>query len=345
MPRRARIDAPGALHHIVIRGIERKAVFKDDTDREDFIERLSSLLQETATPCYAWALMTNHVHLLLRTGTVPIASIMRRLLTGYAVRFNRKHRRHGHLFQNRYKSILCEEDRYLKQLVAYIHLNPVRAGIVEDVAALKVFAYSGYSALMGKKPRPWQDTDYVLGFFGERLSEARRNLNAHVRKWSAKGRWHELTGGGLIRSAGGWRAVKEAYRDGIRLASDERILGSSEFVEATLKNAGEDYERRMRMQSAGIDLAAVIAAACRYLGIEEKDLARPTRRVEIARARALISFVATQNLSTSGSEVARQFNVDRSAISRANQRVSRDPELLAATKTIQRELELNRNQH
>ena len=118
MPRRARIDAPGALHHIVIRGIEGKAIFKDDTDREDFIERLSSLLQETATPCYAWALMTNHVHLLLRTGSVPIASIMRRLLTGYAVRFNRKHRRHGHLFQNRYKSILCEEDRYLKQLVA-----------------------------------------------------------------------------------------------------------------------------------------------------------------------------------------------------------------------------------
>ena len=88
MPRRARIDAPGALHHIVIRGIEGKAIFKDDTDREDFIERLSSLLQEMATPCYAWALMTNHVHLLLRTGSVPIASIMRRLLTDYAVRFN-----------------------------------------------------------------------------------------------------------------------------------------------------------------------------------------------------------------------------------------------------------------
>ena len=88
MSRRARIDAPGALHHIVIRGIERKAIFKEDTDREDFVERLSSLLQETVTPCYDWALMTNHVHLLLRTGTVPIASIMRRLLTGYAVRFN-----------------------------------------------------------------------------------------------------------------------------------------------------------------------------------------------------------------------------------------------------------------
>ena len=153
-----------------------------------------------------------------------------------------------------------------------------------------------------------------------------------------------MTGGGLIRSAGGWRAVKEAYRDGIRLASDERILGSSEFVEATLKSAGEVYERRMRMQSAGIDLSAVIAVACRYLGIEEKELARPTRRVEIARARALITFVAAQNLSISGSEVARRFNVDRSAISRASQRVSRNPELLSATKTIRRQFEFEKNQ-
>ena len=123
------------------------------------------------------------------------------------------------------------------------------------------------------------------------------------------------------------------------------LLGSSEFVEASLKNAGEVYERRMRLQSAGIDLSAVIAAACRYLGIEEKELARPNRRVEIARARALINYVATQNLSISGSEVACRLNVDHSAISRATLRVSRDPELPAATKTIQRELELVTNQH
>ncbi len=132
MPRKARIDAPGALHHIVIRGIEGTAIFKDDQDRQDFLERLCALLQETVTPCYAWAMMTNHVHLLVRTGRVAVASLMRRLLTGYALRFNRRHRRYGYFFQNRYKSILCEEDRYLRQLVAYIHLNPVRASILAD---------------------------------------------------------------------------------------------------------------------------------------------------------------------------------------------------------------------
>ena len=99
------------------------------------------------------------------------------------------------------------------------------------------------------------------------------------------------------------------------------------------------------MQSAGIDLSAVIAAACRYLGIEEKELARLTIRVEIARARSLFSYVAVQILPISGSEVARRFNVDRSATSRAALRVSRDPELPAATKTIQRGLEFEKNQH
>ncbi|MBI4772997.1 MAG: transposase [Deltaproteobacteria bacterium] len=227
MPRQGRIDAPGALHHIIIRGIESRAIFEDDNDRADFLERLSGLLLETATPCYAWALMTNHVHLLLRTGTVPIATIMRRLLTGYALRFNKRHGRRGHLFQNRYKSILCEEDAYFTQLVAYIHLNPVRAGIVADVAALKTYPWTGHGVLMGKSVRAWQDTAFVLGLFGRTLAEARRNLQRHLSEWSAKGPRPELTGGGLIRSVGGWRMVREAYRNGVRLAGDERILGSS----------------------------------------------------------------------------------------------------------------------
>jgi len=334
MPRQARIDAPGALHHIIVRGIERTTVFVDDIDRNNFLERLSRHLSESQTACYAWALMTNHAHLLLRTGNCPIASIMRRLLTGYAVSFNRRHRRHGHLFQNRYKSILCEEDAYLKQLVAYIHLNPLRAGIVGDLPALKAYPFTGHSALMGKKDRPWQDTRYVLALFGRGLSEAQRNLQHHVTKWALKGRFQELTGGGLIRSSGGWRAVREAYRDGIRLASDERILGSSDFVERTLREAGEDHNRRVWLLSAGIDLASVIEAVCRHLGVDQNELAGRTKRAEIVRARALIACLATSEASIRGSEVARRLNVDRSAVSRAVQRVRLDEELMADVQVV-----------
>ena len=137
MPREARLDAPGALHHIVVRGIERRKIFRDDSDRGDFLERLSAILGESRTPCYAWALMPNHFHLLLKTGQTPISTLMRRLLTGYAVSFNLRHRRSGHLFQNRYKSILCQEDSYLLELVRYIHLNPLRAKLV---SSMKEFA-------------------------------------------------------------------------------------------------------------------------------------------------------------------------------------------------------------
>ena len=124
MPRKARIDAPGALHHVIARGIEKRDIFRDDYDRNNFLERLGKVIDESETLCFALALLPNHVHLLFKTGLTPIATVMRRLLTGYAVSFNRRHRRHGHLFQNRYKSILCQEEVYLKELVRYIHLNP-----------------------------------------------------------------------------------------------------------------------------------------------------------------------------------------------------------------------------
>ena len=157
MPRKARIDAPGALHHIIIRGIERKAIFKDGSDRANFLDRLSALVSESKTACYGWALMTNHAHLLLKTGLSPVATVMRRLLTGYAVSFNRRHRRHGQLFQNRYKSFLCEQDLYLKELVRYIHLNPLRAKMVKDLKELKSYPYCGHGALLGKVKNDWQD--------------------------------------------------------------------------------------------------------------------------------------------------------------------------------------------
>jgi hypothetical protein len=104
------------------------------------------LVSETQTLRYTWALIPNHFHLLLKTGCVPVATLMHRLLTGYAIGFNRRHRRSGHVFQNRYKSILCEQDVYLKELLRYIHLNPLRARLV-DIKVLDTFAYCGHSYL------------------------------------------------------------------------------------------------------------------------------------------------------------------------------------------------------
>ena len=128
MPRKARIDAPGALHHIICRGIERRKIFRDVEDCHRFLDRMGEVLLDTVTPCFAWALIPNHVHLLFRTGQTPLPTVMRRILTGHAVYFNGRHRRHGQLFQNRYRSILCQEDSYLLELVRYIPvIFPVRS--------------------------------------------------------------------------------------------------------------------------------------------------------------------------------------------------------------------------
>ena len=177
MPRTARLDAPGVLHHVMIRGIERRKIFRNEKDREDFIKRLEILCPSTQTSCYAWAFMSNHAHFLFRTGKAPLSTLMRRLLTGYVIGFNHRHKRSGQLFQNRYKSIICQEDVYLQELVRYIHLNPIRARIIKTLDELESYKYCGYSSLMGKIERQWQDTDYVLGSFGKRKYQARKELS------------------------------------------------------------------------------------------------------------------------------------------------------------------------
>jgi len=248
MPRKSRIDAPGALHHIICRGIERRPIFRGEFDRQDFVRRLCTILTETQTPCYAWALMPNHFHLLLRNGNVPISTVMRRLLTGYAGSFNRRHRRHRHLFQNRYKSILCQEDAYLLELVRYIHLNPLRAQVVESLQGLDEYEFSGHKNIGGKIEIEWQDVKTILGFFGSRLAEACKRYRAYMEEGYGLGRVPELVGGGLIRSAGGWQAVKTLRRSRIHVRGDERILGDSDFVKQVLDAQNEKLEDRYRLR-------------------------------------------------------------------------------------------------
>jgi len=133
------------------RGIERRKLFRDDKDRNSFLDRLADILEETQTQCYAWALIPNHFHLLLRTGSTPLSKVMRRLMTGHAVTFNKRHKRSGHLFQNRYKSVICEEDPYLLELIRYIHLNPLRAKLVQDLKELDKYPWTGHSAILGRR--------------------------------------------------------------------------------------------------------------------------------------------------------------------------------------------------
>ena len=310
MPRLARLDAPGVLHHIMIRGIERRHIFKSNKDREDLLDRLSNLLPETETACYAWALMPNHAHFLFRSGNIPLATVMRRLLTGYVVSFNRRHKRHGHLFQNRYKSIVCQEDVYLKELVRYIHLNPVRGGMVSTLSELNGYDYSGHSVLMGTKKRYWQDTGHVLGFFGKTMGRARKAYFSYVEAGFEQGRRDELTGGGLIRSLGGWTEVKKQGLKGRdHIKSDERILGESDFVSHVLSEAEEAFERRYELKSLGYNLDRIAARVAEIYEIKMEDIFLKGKQQNRVRARSLFCYWAVRELGFSLTELARRLEI------------------------------------
>ena len=315
MPRLARLDAPGVLHHIMIRGIERRKIFLDNKDREDFLDRLADLLPETETLCYAWAFLPNHAHFLLRTGKIPLATLMRRLLTGYVVNFNRRHKRRGHLFQNRYKSIVCQEEVYLKELVRYIHLNPIRARIVRSLSELNRYAYSGHSMLMGRKKRPWQDVDYVLSYFGKIPGRARKAYYSYVEAGLKQGRRKELTGGGLIRSLGGW---VEASRYGLKgqghLKSDERILGESDFVDEILSHANENFERKYELKQLGYDLDRIASRVAEIFKLEVNDIFLKGKQQKRVKPRSLFCYWAVRELGISLTELAGRLGISVPAV-------------------------------
>lgn len=316
MPRQPRLDAPGALHHVMGRGIERTRVFQDDRDRADFVERLAQRAREGAWAVYAWALMPNHFHLLVRTGARPLFQSMQQLLTGYVVNFNRHHRRYGHLFQNRYKSILCEADPYLLELTRYIHLNPLRGGLVHRLRELRKYPWTGHAAILGVVDRDWQETATVLAYFGRTRRRAVPHYEDFVREGLAQGRRPDLVGGGRIRSLGGWAQVLALRRKGTPVASDARILGSGEFVEGLLADAARREKETLRLTRRVIDLTTLGRRLLAQEGVTEGALRSGVRNREVVRARRLFCQLAVQGMGYSGAEVARFLGVTSSAVNR-----------------------------
>jgi REP element-mobilizing transposase RayT len=299
----------------MIRGIERRVIFRHDRDRQDFLNRLALLLPQTLTQCYAWVLMKNHVHLLLRSGVSGISQLMRRLLTGYAVYFNRRYHRHGHLFQNRFKSIICQEDLYFKELVRYIHLNPVRVKVIGDVRSLNVYQFCGHSVLMGIQKIPWQQSEYVLSCFGETVSEARENYSAYVKSGFNQGRRPELSGGGFIKSLGGWKALKKiGTEDQDRVKSDTRILGDSDFVSRTLAQANEKLDHQYELKSRGYGLTKVEERVMEIFGIKRDVIYSRGRRQQQMQARSLFCHWAVDVLGMSRTEIAKRLGMTQPGV-------------------------------
>jgi REP element-mobilizing transposase RayT len=321
MPRRARLDAPGTLHHVIVRGIEKRRIVNDVADRKNFVKRLAELSADTKTSIYAWALMTNHAHILLRSSQMGLSGFMRRLLTGYAVSYNRRHRRWGYLFQNRYKSIVCDEDTYFTELVRYIHLNPLRAKLVKSLAQLDRYRWSGHGVLMGIIKNDWQDCDYVLKYFGQKEGAAKKAYRNYVKKAIDEGRRPELVGGGLIRSLGGWSAVKAMRRSGDRELSDDRILGSGDFVERIIKEAEAKIKYQLPVKEHHQKIDEFIAQICKSENVTMAELKAGSRRKEVSGVRARIAIGLVKRHGVSLAEVARRVGVSTSGVAKILKRM------------------------
>jgi putative transposase len=345
MPRQPRLDAPGLLQHVMARGIEGREIFKDDQDRSSFLERLAIVLEETQTQCYAWSLIPNHFHLLLRTSQTPLSKVMRRLMTGYAVTFNKRHKRSGHLFQNRYKSVVCEEDPYLLELIRYIHLNPLRAGLVNDLRELDKYPWTGHSGILGRRKNPLilpitessnksgdgarnksairnpktemsladKTTLDVLLYFGDSLNVARRRYRQFVKQGVDQGTRPELQGGGLVRSAGGDKVGLLGRKKHERELGDERILGSGDFVTEALQKAGQSCESRSGDRAPLETLADTVSKA---FGVSAEQLKSGSRRRTIVQARSVLAWIAVRLHGYNGVEIAEAFSLSSPTVSR-----------------------------
>ncbi len=291
MPRGPRLEAPGTLHHVIARGIERCAIFADDADRSDLLQRLAIVLSTSQSACYAWCLMPNHLHLLWRSGQAPLSRCLQRALGGYAGAFNRRHHRSGHLFQNRFKSTVVQDDRYLLELVRYIHLNPLRARLLADLAALDTYAWTGHATLLGHHACPWQDTGAVLQQFAPTVAVARRTYRAFVVA-GLQGPSVDLDGGGLRRSHQGDAAVHNLPRGRERWTFDERILGSAAFVADVLAELAPAGPLPARRLEPAVVLPPLLTHVAQRLALTVTELTARSRRRGVVRARDIVSYVA-----------------------------------------------------
>lgn len=302
MPRQARIDAPGQYYHVMSRGIERSEIFTEEADYADFIERFKVWLQKSGGRCLAWCLMPNHFHFLLLRGQRPLSELMHHVMTGYAVNYNLRRHRVGHLFQNRYKSIVCGFDGYFMELVPYIHLNPLRAGLVADLAALRQYKWCGHASLVTGIPDGIIDKHELLPHFGGNEAAALDKYTGIMREKA-----REIA---LAAASGQRIPVPWADRAAARGAAGRRIADKDGFVEKLLRSADENMARARK------EPAELLVEVSKLTGVAALEILTPSRKREPARARAIYCYLCKEEGGISGPELMAELKVNQSAVSK-----------------------------
>lgn len=312
MPRPPRLQAPGSLHHLIARGNERREIFRDDHDREDYLERIAAYRNRFGFRLYAYCLMPNHVHLAVEQGPASLSNFMHALQSSYTQSFNRRHRRVGHLFQGRYKSFLVDSERYFLALVRYIHENPFKGGIVSDGGA---YRWSSDRFFRTGAEAPWLDLDGALALMGPNRREAMR-------------RYRELMDG--PESASVYDSLP---------ACERSIKGDEDFAREALRQVCLP-RRRSRLWTA--ETVARAVASCARVSLE--DLAGSSRRRDISRWRAVTAYLGREQFGIPVSETARLFRRNEGSLANSvrslQERIAREPELGEQVERIARDAQL-----
>ncbi|MEW6426823.1 MAG: transposase [Thermodesulfobacteriota bacterium] len=311
MARKPRIHLPGGLYHVILRGNGGQPVFLADDDRHRFFLLLQEGTSRFGYRVHAFCLMTNHIHLALQAGDIPLSQGMQNLSFRFTRWINQREKRTGHLFQGRYKAVLVDGDRYLLELVRYIHLNPVRAGMVNDPGE---YPWSGHTAYLGKESLPWLTTDWVLGQFGKSVGKARAGYRAFVLDRLGEAHRPEFHGG----------------------EEDPRILGDDDFAQKCLL----DFDVRRPLRLTAKEIAD---AVCRAYHVDEARLKAVSQQRVACEARAVVGWLARELGCATLSDVARHVNRDVASVSSAARRLSdrmrERPELAEQVRRVKAELE------
>lgn len=292
MARRPRIFAAGLLYHVIVRGNQRQKTFFSDRDYQAYLERLAKYRERYGVGVYAYCLMPNHVHLLLGCSDTPLSRFMQGLQQSFTQYFNRAHRKVGHLFQGRYKAIVCDRDEYLLELVRYIHLNPVRSKLV---GRPEEWRYSGHGVYLRGKPTGVMDPQPVFKLLGGPKAYRRFVLDG----------------------------LGQGHREDYYRVEDQRFLGAEEFV----KKVQEEVEGK-NVRVVKRSLSGVVEKVARRAKVSVEALRGPDRSWAVSRVRGLVVYLLVRRLGFRVKEVGQYLGKDETSIStminRVHQRIQQE---------------------
>lgn len=319
MPRTPRYSCTGAIHHVMLRGNQGRPIFYSDRDRVHCCLLIQEIMERHGHRIHAFCLMSNHIHLALQQGSEGLSSAIHDLAFRHAQSINRQRKEIGHVFQGRFKSILINEQHYLTQLVRYIHLNPVRAGIVKRPEDYK---WSGHNAFLGTDPITWIERDYVLKKYSEDYHVAVKRYNEFV--YAEIGRKPEID---------------------FKIGLQSGIIGDDAFIQTVLA----EEKQNSKLDDSNITTSDLIEHVCLNYGVTEIEIASGSRARELSHVRAVISLFARDLKGVSLKEIAKKLDRDIGGLSRLARKLEQEcnstpllkQEIIAVKKgLLQRRMEL-----